>query len=245
MSLLLEPLAEQAPKRSFWMNVEKLLNVQMMSFFARPFRSVGLLAFLLTALFFAAPQNASGQIWLQTARVITPVQDGPTRVFLDSLVNVMERKDVKVKRSPDADETMRISDLRDELIDEVGIALKSANHAFIDYRFLIDNGGDFRQEIARIHFVFRPGPQQTDTSVLYVDAQKPWVEKLIHQKGTSLRTNEAALIPFQRHLNFADIAKQKESKVVEISGETVREKFDERKRALIRKVEELMYESFV
>lgn len=217
----------------------------MTSFFTRPFRSAGILTFLLAALLLAAPRSAAGQTWLQTARVITPVEDGPKRAFLDTLVNVMERRKLSVKRSPNADKEVRISTLRDKLITDAGIGLGSASHAFIDYRFTIDNGSNFEQEIARVHFVFRPGPQQNDTSILYVDARKPWVKNILRQKGTSLRTNEAALIPFRHHLGFANIARQKTSKVVEIAGETVRKKFDGRKRALIRKVERLMYESFV
>lgn len=79
----------------------------------------------------------------------------------------------------------------------------------------------------------------------YVDAQKPWVTEVIHQKGTSLRSNQSALIPFRPHLDFARIARQEETQVVEIGGETVREKFDAQKEALIHKVERLTYESFV
>jgi hypothetical protein len=208
-------------------------------------RSTGLFGLLLAGLVLTGPQNAQGQIWLQTARVVAPIEDGPTRAFLDTLVSVMERKEVKVKRSPDAEEELTISELRNALIDEEGIGLGSANHAFINYRFTIDNGSNFEQDITQIHFVFRPGPQQSDISVMYLDADEPWAEKIIRQKGTSLRTNEAALIPFHHHLGFASIARQKESQVVEIGGKTVREEFDERKEALIRKVERLMYESFV
>jgi len=167
------------------------------------------------------------------------------RVFLDSLVNVMERKDITVQRSPEEKEKMKIADLRSALINEQGIGLGSANHAFINYRFTIDNGSNFEQEITNIYFVFRPGPDQSDIPVMYVNAREAWVQKLLNQKGTSLRTNEAALIPFQRHLGFANIARKETSDVVEISGETVREKFDEEKEALIRKIERLMYETYV
>jgi len=208
-------------------------------------RSVGVLGLLLAALCLAAPQSAQGQLWLQTSRVLTPIENGPTRAFLDTLINVMEQKDVRVKRSPEQNGKMNVSALRNQLISENGIGLGSANHAFIDYRFSIDNGSRFRQSITTIHFVFRPGPNQNDISIMHIDAQQPWVERVIHQKGTSLRTNEAALIPFHRHLSFANIARQTKTQVVEIGSRTVREKFDERKAALIRKVERLTYESFV
>lgn len=71
------------------------------------------------------------------------------------------------------------------------------------------------------------------------------MENVIRQKGATLRTNEAALIPFYRHLSFAYTVRQEKTQVVEIGGQTVREEFDERKEALIRKVERLTYESFV
>jgi hypothetical protein len=211
----------------------------------RTLRSVGIFGLLLVALCLAVPQAAQGQLWLQTSRVITPIENGPTRAFLDTLVNVMERKDVMVKRAPNRKEEMAVSALRDKLISEEGIGLSSANHAFIDYRFSIDNGSKFRQEISKVHFVFRPGPNQNDVSIMYIDAEKDWVKTVIRQKGTMLRTNEAALIPFHRHLGFANIARQKKTQVVEIGGQTVREGFDERKKALIQKVERLTYESFV
>ena len=140
---------------------------------------------------------------------------------------------------------MTLSSLRNTLISEEGIGLGSANYAFIGYRFSIDNGSQFEQEITTLRFVFRPGPNQNDVSMMYLDAQEPWVNQVIQQKGTSLRSNQAALIPFRRHLDFAQIARQEQSQVVEMGGETVREGFDERKEALIRKVERLTYESFV
>lgn len=208
-------------------------------------RLASMVGFLLIVLALGAPQNANGQLWLQTARVITPIEAGPTRAFLDTLVNVMERKDMMVRRSPDQKGKMTIADLRNALISEAGIGLNSANHAFINYRFTIGQGSQFEQQISKIRFVFRAGPGQSDVSVMYVDAEKPWVETLIRQKGTTLRSNQAALIPFHRHLGFANIARQEESKVVEIGGETVRDGFDEKKAALIRKVERLVYETYV
>lgn len=217
----------------------------MTSIFPKAHRYVSVVGLLLIALAFGMPQNANGQLWLQTARVITPIETGPTRAFLDTLVNVMERKDMMVRRAPDQNEEMTVSDLRNTLISEAGIGLSSANHAFINYRFTIGQGSEFEQQISRIRFVFRAGPGQSDVSVMYVDAEEPWVEKLIQQKGTTLQSNQAALIPFHRHLGFANIARQEESKVVEIGGETVRDGFDEKKAALIRKVERLVYETYV
>jgi hypothetical protein len=197
------------------------------------------------ALLLLIPQEANGQLWLQTSRVVTPVEQGPIRTMLDSLVNVMERRDLRVKRSPDTDSSMTVSQLRSTLINEEGIGIGSANHAFIDYRFSIDNGSTFRQEVSSIRFVFRPGPDQTDVPVMYLDAENGWLDPFLYNKGTQLKTNEAALIPFHRHLGFAQIARQKKTEIVEIGGQTVRKGFDQKKEALIRKVERLTYESYV
>lgn len=208
-------------------------------------RPPGLVGVVVACLLLLAPQAAQGQLWLQTSRVVTPVEQGPVRVFLDTLVNVMERRQLQVKRSPDASTTMSVSELRSTLIDEEGIGIGSANHAFIDYRFTIDNGSNFQQKVAAIRFVFRPGPNQDDISVLYLNARSGWVDKLLRNKGTDLTTNEAALIPFRRHLGFAQIARQKSTEIVEIGRQTVRKGFNEKKEALIRKVERLTYESYV
>ena len=205
----------------------------------------------MVGVFFAAflllgPQNANGQLWLQTSSVITPVEQGAVRVFLDSLISTMERRELKIRRSPDSETKMTVSELRTQLINEKGIGLNSANHAFIDYRFSIDDGSRFQQQLGGIHFVYRPGPNQSDISVFYLDAmEEPWVDQFLRNKGTTLHSNEAALIPFHRHLGFAQIARQEETQIVEIGGQTVRQGFHEAKEDLIRKVERLTYESYV
>ena len=217
----------------------------MMQLFCSARRSIGMLSLVCASILLFVPQDANGQLWLQTSRVVTPVEQGPVRVLLDSLVNVMERRELSVRRSPADDSSMSVSKLRSTLINEKGIGIGSANHAFIDYRFTIDNGSDFQQEVASIRFVFRPGPNQTDVPVLYLDARDGWVDTFLQNKGTDLKTNEAALIPFHRHLGFAQIARQKKTEIVEIGGQTVRKGFDQKKEALIRKVERLTYESYV
>jgi len=208
-------------------------------------RSGSLFGLLVASCLLLVPQDATAQLWLQTSRIATPVEQGPIRVFLDTLVTVMERKNVRVSRTPSQSETMTVSSLRNQLIEEEGVGLNSANHAFIDYRFTIDDGSSFQQEISALHFVYRPGPGQADISILYLDARSGWVDQLLYNKGTSLDTNEAALIPFDRHLGFAQIARPQESEIVEIGGETIREGFHQKKEALIRKVERLTYETYV
>lgn len=211
--------------------------------FSRFAGSSVLVAVLLLAGLLIVPQHAKGQLWLQTSRIITPAGDGPMRVLVDSLVAVMERKNVQVKRSPDAEQTFTIRELENTLIEEAGIGLSSGiNQAFIDYRFTIENEGGFQQNVASIHFVFRLGPAQSDVPILHLNARQPWVKNFLRSKGTSLSTNEAALILFRHHLGFVHLGRLESTQIVEIGGETIRDGFIERKQALIRKVEHLTYE---
>jgi hypothetical protein len=200
----------------------------------------------LAALLLLAPQAAQGQLWLQTAEVVTPVEQGPLRTLVDSLTAAIERRGLEVRRSPETDGRMSVSELRNQLIDEEGIGINSANHAFINYRFSVDSGQAFEQHISALHFVFRPGPNQSDVSVLYLNVEEePWLDSYLRNAGTRLRTNQAAFIPFYRHLGFANVARQEETQVVQIGRKTVREGFKEEKEALIRKVERLTYDSYV
>jgi|GEM_PF-3270427 len=203
---------------------------------------IGLCGLLLAVLLAGGTRPAHGQLWLQTARVVTPVQQGPLRVMLDSLTSVLERRGLEVRRSPEGDTTMPVSALRNRLIEEQGIGVNSANYAFVDYRFAIGNEGTFEQQVTNVHFVFRPGPNQSDVSVLSLDTQADWVRSFLREKGMVLPTNEAAFIPFRRHLEFPEVVRQDQTQIVEIGGQTVREGFQERKEALIRKMEWLAYE---
>lgn len=191
----------------------------------------------------SAPQQSQAQQWLQTSQLLSPIEtDGPARAFLDTLVQVIERSDtLKVQRSPNSDEKLSISELRDRLISGPGIGLTSANNVFIDYRFEIENRG-FEQSITQLQFVYRPpGGTEEDIQMLYVDASEPWVRKIINNKGVSLVTNEAALKTFSDQLSFARMVH--DGQIVEIAGQTVREGFEQKKRKLVQKVQRLTYES--
>lgn len=204
----------------------------------------GVYGLLVCGLLLSSSQDAHGQLWLQTARVVSPVERGPVRALLDTVQAVAERKNVAVKRSPNADTEGPMSELQDQLIREEGIGIGSANHVFIEYRFTIGSGGGFEQEVSVLHFVFRPGPNQNDIPILSLDGRAPWMKKILENKGTGLPTNEAALIPFHRHLDFSHVARHEKTTVVEIGGRTIREGFQEKKLALIQKVQRLVYDEF-
>jgi len=205
-------------------------------------RKLVILLVVLGGLVIVSPANVQAQRWLQTSQLVTDVdREGPTRALLDSVVSVLERKDsIRVKRSPDATSKVRISDLKDKLINEQGIGLTSANKVFIDYRFEIRNRG-FQEAITAFNFVYRPrGGAQEDIQMLYIDATVPWVAEILRNKGTTLRTNQAALLTFKDQLAFARMVQK--GKVVEIADRTVREGFERKKRELVQKIQRLTYE---
>lgn len=198
---------------------------------------------LVCGMFFLCPPEAGAQQWLQTSQLITPIErDGASRALLDTLVQVIERRDdIEVKRSPNDSENLSLSELRDRLINESGLGLTSANNVFIDYRFEIENRG-FEESIESLQFVYRPpGEQQEDIQMLYVEATDEWVQKILKNKGTTLVTNEAALQTFSDQLSFARMVD--DGQIVEIAGNTVREGFEEKKRQLEQKIKRLTYES--
>lgn len=205
-------------------------------------RKVGILFLVMGGMLLLAPQDANAQRWLQTSQLVTNIdRDGPTRALLDTLVSVLERKDsIRVKRSPETKTKIEISDLKDKLINEQGIGLTSANKVFIDYRFEIKNRG-FQETITAFNFVYRPrGGAQEDIKMLYIDATEKWVRDILVNKGTTLRTNQAALLTFKDQLAFARMVQN--GKVVEIADRTVREGFERKKRELVQKIQRLTYE---
>lgn len=206
-------------------------------------RTAFLFSILSFGLLVMGPTDASAQRWLQTSQLLSEItQEKPTRALLDTLVQVMERKDsIKVKRTKDAPQKLSLSKLRSKLINEQGIGLTSANFVFIDYRFQIQNRG-FEEKIESFQFVYRPpGGTEEDIQMMYLDASETWVQNVLRNKGTTLVTNEAALRTFSDQLAFARLVQ--DGKIVEIAGETVREGFERKKRQLVQKIQRLTYES--
>ncbi len=205
-------------------------------------RALSFLALFLVSTLTLMPHEANGQRWLQTSQLFVPIEnDTPTRALLDTLVQVIGRRDsIEIRRSPDASKSFTLSKLRNKLINGPGIGLTSASHVFIDYRFMIENRG-FEESIEGFHFVFRAGKGQEDIPMMYIDADKKWVDEVLRNKGTTLTTNEAALKTFSDQLAFARM--EGGGKIVEIAGETVRKGFEAKKRSLVQKIRRLTYES--
>ena len=195
-------------------------------------------------LFLFAPTSADAQRWLQTAQLIVPVEaDSPPQALLDTLVQVMGRKDsAMVRRSADSSTPMSLKDLENKLISDEGIGLRNANHVFLDYKFMIGNRG-YEESIEAFQFLYRAGEGQEDIQMLYVEADKPWVQKVLRNKGTTLRTNQAALKTFSDQLSFARMQDNDGAQVVEIAGKAVRTGYKAKKKKLVEKITRLTYGS--
>lgn len=202
------------------------------------------LATFFLGLFLFTPTEAEAQRWLQTSQLIVPVEaDTPTRALLDTLVQVIRRKDsVMVRRSPDNPATMSVTDLENKLISGPGIGLSSASHVFIDYKFMIGNRG-YEESVEAFQFLYRQGQGREDVQMLYIEADKPWVEQILRNKGTTLRTNQAALKTFSDQLSFARMQDNDGAQVTEIAGKAVRTGFDAKKKKLVEKITRLTYGS--
>ncbi len=209
-----------------------------------PSRSLLFVGLIAAVLGLVVPRTSPAQVWERTVRLSVPRQiDGPMEALLDTLVHTLERREgAAVRRRPNDSTQKSVSALQNALIDEYGIGILTANTLFVDYRFEVGAYGQLERDVTGLHFLFRPGPMQEDIPLLYVDAQQAWVQKLLHNKGTALPTNEASLIPFRRHLGFLLMARSPDTQVVEIDGEPVREGFSVKKEALIRQILYLTYE---
>lgn len=214
-----------------------------------PFHSLkrlgGIATLALAFLLLAGPQDAQAQRWLQTTQLIAPVQsESATRALLDTLINVIDRSDsLMVRRAPDQGGRIMVSELRDNLLDDAGIGLSSANFVFIDYRFEVNRDG-FEEKVTDLYFIFRPaGGNEEDIPIMYLNAKDDWVSNVLRNKGTTLVTNEAALKPFGDQIAFAKIVRERDAQIVEIGDRKVREGFEQKKRALVDKITRLSYSS--
>lgn len=226
------PRPRQKPIDSTHMHSSSLLR--------RPplFSIVGALLILCLAV---GSSPAYGQYWQQTARIVTPIEDDGIRAFLDTLIHEIEDQGLRVRRAPDQTDRMTLSALRANLIEEHGIGVTTANTVLIRYEFRIDFGNNLQQTIRSVQFQLRFPPMGPYIRVLHLDAQQPWMKKILAEKGTHMLTNEAAVIPFRQRLRFSRLIQWDDTRLVEIGDETIREGFSRKKEALFRKIRYLAY----
>lgn len=173
----------------------------------------------LAALLLGTSASYAQTRWLQTVEVIAPVDDYKvTGVFRDSLIQVMRRGNVEIRREPDAS-PRSFRAIEDDLFSE-GLDFTSANRVFLTYRLEASQRG-FTSEIEKIYFIYRPeGFEDVDMPIFYVSGQDPAVRRLILSGGTQMLANEAAFEPFYDQLTFHQL---EESTVVSVGGRLIRD----------------------
>ena len=167
------------------------------------------------------------QEWQQEVQIITTVRPGePIYVFLDSLSAVLDRTpDARLRRSAERIEGQSYDELRNALLDE-GMDLTSASHAFIRYRFALNNQGTrLVESIEDIYFISRFDENYTDLPILYVSTQDPLVSDALMKRGIPNIVNLKSITTFRELLAFPFLHKQQETAMVEFGGRPLRDNF--------------------
>lgn len=188
----------------------------------------GLLLLLTTA---ALPTHA--QEWAQEIEIITTVRyEEPLHIFVDSLQNTLtQNPEVQVKRSRKDPTPVSFATLRDELHED-GIALTSATHAFIRYRFEMAATSGIVETIEEMYFIYRGREDRVDLPILYLNTREPVVSDLIQNKGVPSPVNLKAVTTFRKMLAFPHLNTSQETAMVEIAGRPVREDRPEQEQIL-------------
>lgn len=180
-----------------------------------------LLALSLAVLLVPVSKSVGQAQWQQTVQVIAPVEEGSlTQVLMDSVVTTVETQNFSAQTSPESD-TMSLSAIREALSAE-GLALRSATHVFITYRFRLTRS-ELQRDILDLYFIYRPPAQQEeDISVLYLDlSQDDLYEELLVERGTTLPSNEAAFLPFKQQIGFHNL--RDVTTVVQVGDQIIRD----------------------
>jgi hypothetical protein len=194
---------------------------------------------LLALLVLGSPVHA--QEWQQEVQIITTVRPGdPTTVLLDSLDAVFERTpDVRLRRS-----AQDLAGSYDEHLDALltdGVDLKSASHAFIRYRFSLDNQtSKIVESIEDIYFVSRFDENYSDLPILYVSAQDPIVSDIIVNQGVPNIVNLKSITTFRELLAFPLLQKRQETAMVELAGRALRGEYMSQREALLKFLDDHM-----
>jgi hypothetical protein len=202
-----------------------------------------LAALSLVLLLVPTAESAGQAEWQRTVEVIVPVEEElVTRPLTDSIVAMIEAQALSPKRTPQSDTTATLEEIEAALSGE-GLALTSATHVFITYRFT-QKSSRLRRDILDFHFIYRPSAEQgEDIPILYLDLSKNNLhQRLLAEKGTPVRINEAAFRSFEGQLRFSEL--QEEATVVRVGDRVLRdaEKAATAKRQILRTIQNLTYE---
>lgn len=226
------------PSRSFRQQAPVRMSVSRSSWLDRISCVAGLLLVVCTVL---STAPAHGQYWRQTARIVTPVENGSLRALLDTLAHTAEVGNHRVERTPASSSRTSLTSLQTRLIAKHGIGIRTANAVLVRYEFQINTGNRVERVVQSLQFQLRYPVTHPYIRVLHLDAQQPWVQRLLNKTGTPPPENEAGLIPFRHHLQFSRLMRRQRTRLVEIGGTVVRGQFAAKKEALARKIERLTY----
>lgn len=202
-----------------------------------------LAALSLVLLLVPTAESAGQAEWQRTVEVIVPVEEElVTRPLTDSIVAMIEAQALSPKRTPQSDTTATLEEIEAALSGE-GLALTSATHVFITYRFT-QKSSRLRRDILDLHFIYRPSAEQgEDIPILYLDLSKNNLhQRLLVEKGTPVRINEAAFRSFEDQVRFSEL--QEEATVVQVGDRVLRdaEKAATAKQQILRTIQNLTYE---
>ena len=202
-----------------------------------------LAALSLVLLLVPTAESAGQAEWQRTVEVIVPVEEElVTRPLTDSIVAMIEAQALSPKRTPQSDTTATLEEIEAALSGE-GLALTSATHVFVTYRFT-QKSSRLRRDILDLHLIYRPSAEQgEDIPILYLDLSKNNLhQRLLVEKGTPVRINEAAFRSFEDQVRFSEL--QEEATVVRVGDRVLRdaEKAATAKRQILRTIQNLTYE---
>lgn len=166
-------------------------------------------------------ESAAQAEWQKTVKVIAPVEDGSiTAPLADSVVAMAKAGEIPIRRAPGSD-TTSLADVGNALSEE-GLALTSATHVFITYRFGL-NQGALQRDIRNLHFIYRPTAQQgEDIPILYVDLTDGNLQQeLLVEKGTPSFVNELNFHPFAEQLSLQKL--RDKATVVRVGNRIIRD----------------------
>ena len=191
---------------------------------------------------FPISESAAQAEWQRTVQVIVPVEDGKTtRALTDSVVAMAEAQDAQIRRSPKSDTTAALETVKASLSNE-GLALTSASHVFITYRFTLKNSR-LKRNIRDLHFIYRPSAEQgKDVPILYVDlTENQFYKDLLIEQGTPSSVNEAVYHPFKQQIAFHGLLET--ATVVKVGNEIIRdpEQADAEKEQIMATIRRLTY----
>lgn len=161
--------------------------------------------------------------WQRTVKMIAPIEEGMvTRALTDSVVAMTEAEDLqRLQRTPRSNTAATLEETK-EALSEKGLALTSATHVFITYRFALE-GSSLKREIQDLHFIYRPTDEQgEDIPILYLDlSENNLYHRLLVEKGTPSSVNEVVFHSFAEQIAFHSL--RDEATVVQVGNRIIRD----------------------